>query len=338
MIGLAANAGADWLVGRWLDRRPRDAPILAGAGLAIAAASFPATMLAAPVGWFALLAATFVFRIGYAAFDVPHNALLSRLATSPEAATRLSRGRTLGTGAATALVGYGLSHANGPATLPVLLRSLAGASVAGGLLLVPLLRRMPIALSVITVSGALALPWRFLAGSLIGIVALNALGKAISHLPIGVPHPDAGVILIWLTIGRTAAALLPIGLGDAYRGERLLGGLYAGGALIVVPLLWAGGWPLPLLLGVLLGAANLVGWALLPLLAGGPRSYGLYTMASKLALGAAGLGMTTALGARPSFSGENLAALAAGATIASVLAAALLWRPHGVARRSADRI
>jgi Na+/melibiose symporter-like transporter len=89
LIGLMANAGGDLAVGTWLDRRPGDARGLAMGGLVIAALSFPLTVLAVPFGWPALLAATLAFRLGYAAYDVPHNALLSRLAIDPRSALRL---------------------------------------------------------------------------------------------------------------------------------------------------------------------------------------------------------------------------------------------------------
>lgn len=326
LIGLAANALADWAVGIWLDRHPERAAGLAAAGLIVASLAFPFTMLAAPLGWRALLAATLVFRLSYAAYDVPHNALLSRLAEATGAATRLSRGRTLGTGAAAALVGLGLHNANSASQLPWFTVALAGAAMLGGMALMPLLARLSVSPPAEARTAEPALPWRFLGGSLIGIVALGVLAKAILHLPAGIARADAGTIVILLIGGRTVAALLPMAFADARRGLRLLSGIYVGGAIAVVPLLWAGGWVLPIILGLLLGATNLVGWALLPLLARGARSYGLYTMASKLALGVAGIGMAAALGGGATFAPERLNALAAITIAACILTALLLFR------------
>lgn len=100
LVALGANAVADLGVGVWIDRHPRHGAMLATMALAVSAASFPATMLLAPQRGFAVLTAMLVFRIAYAGYDVPHNALMARLASEPEQATWLSRGRTIGTGLA----------------------------------------------------------------------------------------------------------------------------------------------------------------------------------------------------------------------------------------------
>ncbi|MEG3125925.1 MFS transporter [Sphingomonas sp. GB1N7] len=335
LIGLAMNALADLAVGAWLDRHPEGTPRLAGAGLAIAALAFPLTVLAAPLGWSALLAATFVFRIGYAAYDVPHNALLSQLAKDARATTRLSRGRTLGTGAAAAAVGLGLHLIDGAAGIAWLLWGLSTAALLGGMALLPLLVRSPAAQRSSAMAAGPGLPWRFLTASLLGIVALGAFAKGVLHLPATVSHAGVGMTLILLTAGRTAAALLPLRFIDARRGLLLLAAWYLGAAMFVVPLLRLGGWMLPLGLGLMLGMTNLIGWALLPLLARGARSYGLYTMASKLALGAAGLAMTATLGRGTTFAADGLYMLIASVILACAAAAILLVMPRLTGRSSA---
>lgn len=332
LIGLAANAGADLAVGAWLDRRPGGTPRLAAVGMLVAALAFPLTVLAAPFGWSALLAATLAFRLGYAAYDVPHNALLSRLAADLPAATRLSRGRTLGSGAAAALVGTGLQLLGNRASILWLLSGLAVAALVGGAAVLPLLMRMPTLSRQSDIGDAPGLPLRFLAGSIAGIVALTALGKGMVHLPPTIASPDAGTTLVLLTAGRTVTALLPLAMPDARRGLRLLAGLYGGAALAGPALLAVGGMTLPFLLGTMLGVTNLVGWALLPRLAQGAGSYARYTMVSKLALGSAGLAMTAALAGQSHFTATGLMILSGG-TAAGCLLAALLLMPDALTSR-----
>lgn len=324
LTGLAVNALADFAVGVWLDRHPAGTPRLAGAGLTLAAMAFPFTILAAPCGVAALLAATLAFRLGYAAYDVPHNALLSRLGATATAATRLSRGRTIGTGVAAGLVGLGWWRMSEAKNLPWLLAALALAAWLGGMMVIPRLRHaVPPAGTTAPGTGP-DLPWTFLLASLLGIVALGAVAKALLHLPATLRHPPAGLLLVLLTGGRTLAALLPLSFGDARRGQRALAACYAGAVPAIPVLLWCGGAAAPLAIGLLLGSTNLIGWAVLPLLARGPRSYGLYTMASKLALGGAGVAMTTALGRLPTFAPGGILWLAGGTTGACLLAALLL--------------
>ncbi len=324
LFGLTVNAGADVAVGTWLDRCPGHAARLAAAGLAVAALAFPLTVLAAPLGWGALLAATIVFRLAYAAYDVPHNALLSRLAEDFRATTRLSRGRTLATGAAAAIVGLGVHRFGDAAGLPWLLGALAAAALLGGLALVPLLICLPAPPAQPEVAAGAGLPWRFLGGSVVGVVALGGLAKGMMHLPPIVPQPGAGTILILLTAGRTVTALLPVPIGEPRRGLFFLAGLYLVAMLAGPLLLGGGGVVLPLALGGLLGATNLLGWALLPLMAKNARGFALYTMASKLALGLGGLAMTAALGDRSTFAPAGLTALAVGAGVGCLFAAVLL--------------
>lgn len=324
LVGLVASAGADLMVGAWLDRRPGGTPRLAAGGLLLAALAFPLTIAAAPFGWAALLAATLAFRLGYAAYDVPHNALLSRLAADLPAATRLSRGRTLGTGAAAMIVGAGLHWLNDRATIPWLLGGLALAALLGGAALLPLLTRLSGTPRGMEAAASPSLPWRFLTGSVAGMIALAVIGKGAMHLPPTRESPDAGTILILLTAGRTVIVLLPFGMPDARRGLRLLAGLYAAAALVGPLLVAVGGATLPFLLGVMLGATNLVGWALLPRLASGVGGYARYTMVSKLALGGAGLWMTAVLGGQSSFTPAALAILVGGAAAGCLVAAWLL--------------
>jgi hypothetical protein len=102
-------------------------------------------------------------------------------------------------------------------------------------------------------------------------------------------------------------------------------------------LMMAGGVLLPLVLGALLGATNLIGWALLPLLAQGAGGYARYTMASKMALGVAGLAAMAALGRNSAFSPGGLTLLSVAAAAGCCVAALLLVSPFltGTARQGA---
>ncbi len=136
--------------------------------LVLAGVSFPATVLLAPCGVAALLAATLVFRIAYSGTDVPHDALLTRLGDTPARAVGLARARAVGTALASLLAAGVASGGGGLGTAPLL-----WAIAAGGALI-----------------GATMVPLPFLAADVIGIVALGALAKAVLRLP-GLTHARA---------------------------------------------------------------------------------------------------------------------------------------------------
>jgi MFS family permease len=303
LTGLAVNALADFGVGNWLARHPRHAAALAGGALLVAGASFPATMLLAPYGPWALLAATLTFRIAYAGCDVPHNALLSRLGDTPARAVGLARCRTMGTALAS-LLAAGATGMGGKAADAPFLMGIAAGGILMGSAMIPLLISLPPTSRTArsTPSQAHDLPMPFLLASVIGIVALGALSKAVLHLPSGWNTGyDGTSVLTFLILGRTASALLPIRLRTVRHGFRLLGATYAATVIIVVAFVWSAGAGVLAMLGLALGASNLIGWAMLPVLNVGPRGYGLYTMASKLALGVAGLALAGGLGRDPTF-------------------------------------
>ncbi|VXC90449.1 hypothetical protein [Sphingomonas sp. 8AM] len=327
LAGLAANALADLAVGLWLGRHPSHAARVAGVGLALAALAFPATVLAAAYGPWALLAATLVFRIAYARCGVPHNALMTQLGDLPHRATWLARGRTIGTALASLLAALGASGSDRFATAP-LLWAIAGAALLIGSAMMPLIAAYPPAQDgrgSTAGRGALHwLLWRFLLANVVGAVATGALAKAVLHLPMGIMAPANGTtILTLLILGRSASAFVPLCLSDSQRGFAILAAVYACSACIAALFLLQAGPAMLLLLGMVMGLGNLVGWALLPALADGPRGYGLYTMASKLALGAAGLALAGGLGRVPVFAPGAFPFFAAAVAIACLLAALL---------------
>lgn len=169
--------------------------------------------------------------------------------------------------------------------------------------------------------------WSFLLGNVTGIIALGVIAKAILHLPPPTSH-GTGSLLLLLTAGRIASSLVPIRFTTARHGLGLLGLTYLVSATLEVLIGISGpGWQVMIGLGMALGTTNLLAWALLPLLARGPRDYGLYTMASKLALGLSGFVMTAALGRTSVFEQAGFVALCIGAATASCIAALMLAIP-----------
>ena len=321
LIGLAANALADFGVGLWVARRPRDVAVLAGGGLVAASLAFPPSVLLAPAGAWAVMTATLVFRIAYAGCDVPHNAVLTRLGNTPHRALALSRGRTIGTALASVIATATLA---GDAGAVPLLWGLAGGSLLFGSTMVPLLIAFPLSAARPGRRGGGRLPRRFLAASVIGIIALAGLAKAILHLPadrLGVE--DGRAVLIGLILGRTLSALLPMRLATADRGLMMLAIAFVMGSGASIGSIWSTGPVMLVLLGLVMGVTNLIGWAMLPLLSVGPRGYGVYAMASKLALGASGLALAGGLGGVPTFMAHEDVLFSFAIAMACLLTAAL---------------
>lgn len=324
LAGLTVNALADFAVGIWLDRHPRHAAGLAVGALPLAALAFPATILMTPYGVWALLAATLTFRIAYAGCDVPHNALLTRLGDRPVRAVRLARGRTLGTALASLLAAWVASGTDRGAVAPMLWGIAAAGSLISAAML-PLLVRFRLAGGAARRDHAPWLPLPFLLASVIGIVALGALGKAVLHLPAGTQAAGGGTtILTLLILGRTASALIPIRTGAPQQGLASLAWSWIAAAMVSAGFVWNAGAAMLMLLGLAMGVTNLIGWSLLPTLASGPRGYGLYTMTSKLALGSAGLALAGGLGRTPIFTPAAFAGFALAVAAACGVAALVI--------------
>lgn len=324
LSGLIASALADMGIGTWLGRRPGDAKVLAATALCAAGAAFPLTMLSASVGPGTVLAATLLFRVAYAGCDVPHNALMGRLAGDPERATALSRGRTLGTGMASMAAAGCVGTVDG-AGLIFVLWGIGVAATVLGFAMVRLLAVFPIARHDAR-GGSMppALPATFVLASVIGIVALGAAGKAVLHLSDPSAPMDPSAMLMILIVGRTATALVPLRMTSVRQGLAFLAATYTASA--AVPLLFVtdpSSWMASLLLGLTMGMSNLIGWALVSLLAQDARDYGFYTMTSKVALGATGLALAGGLGRSRTFGAADLRVFVIGVS-ATCLAAALL--------------
>lgn len=324
LAALIANALADLGVGTWLDRRPHHGPALATAALLVSAASFPATMLLAPYGAGAVLAAMLVFRIAYSGYDVPHNALMTQLAPTLAGSAWLSRGRTVGTGLAGFAIALGARGVLDRQSVPLVLWLIAGVACVIGMALIPVLRKHAIEQRPLVASHRFGLPLAFLAASVLAVVALGTLAKAVLHVRTGLAPIATGDTLLLLTAGRMASALLPLRIVNARRGLLLLVLAYLLAGVIAALIAWHAGTLALLLLGLAVGGTNLIGWALLPSFASGARGYGIYTMASKLGLGMTGLVLAVGLGAAPVFAPGAFSPFAMMVATACVAAAIVL--------------
>lgn len=335
LVGLAANAVADLAAGIWLDRARAGVTTIAMAALAVSAVAFPLTIVAGSSGFVPVLLAMLLFRVAYSFYDVPHNTLLSRLSDSSRTAMALSRGRAVGTGVAGVIVCLLLraSATDAPAfTAMVCVLALAGLLL--GFAVVPLLRNRPVRESPAASPRRPGLPPLFLVGSIVGIVALGLIGKALLHLPAELPHAALADILLLLTVGRMAASLVPVDRASGWVDRHGLAAAYLASAVVAVTVGRNAEVLTVLLLGFASGLTNLLAWAKLPSLVRSAQGYGTYTMASKLALGAAGMTMAALLGIAPLYTSSGFRQVAIIAALLCVVAA-ILFR---VARRGLARM
>lgn len=330
LIGLAANAVADLAAGIWLDRARAGVTTIAMAALATSAVAFPLTIVAGSSGFFPVLLAMLLFRVAYSFYDVPHNALLSRLSDSGRTAMALSRGRAVGTGVAGVIVCLLLRI--GPRDASAVIVTVCVLALAGlvlGFAVVPLLRDRPAPASPAASPRQPGLPPVFLIGSIVGIVALGLIGKALLHLPAELPHAALADILLLLTVGRMAASLVPLDRASGWVDRHGLAAAYLASAVVAVTVGRNVQVLAVLLLGFASGLTNLLAWAKLPSLVRSAQGYGTFTMANKLALGAAGMTMAALLGIAPLYTSSGFRQVAIIAALLCVLAAILF----GVARR-----
>lgn len=325
LVGLIGNAAADLFAGRWMDWRLRAGsslvPILViaavGSGLFFLAGLVLAPFI--PLLWVAFLC--LLFRLGFSLFDVPHNAMMTRLAADAEAQTELGKLRTIAHGLAAVIVGFAAVPLVVPAigsslnTVAVLV-ALTLAAVVSMLPFLPLvsrLERMPEPLENPVSAGELtAQPTGFVTlclAAVVGTAGLGLVGKSVPHMDL----TGAGVVAASMPVlmaGRFVAAWCGGPLVSALGSTRALALSYLVAVpvcLVGLPLLDYGG---PLLLawvfslGVGLTLPVILTWVELAVVVrivpnGWVQAntlFGLFTMVSKLATGAGGLALGLALG------------------------------------------
>ncbi|MFT3792634.1 MAG: MFS transporter [Rudaea sp.] len=314
LAALLWNAICDVAVGCWADRRGAAgrtlAPVLAVAAPTMGAA-FVASLFLPPRQWPWELFAALVFRTAFAVFDVPHNAMMARLSTTPAIGLDIANLRTIASGVAALVVGVvamPLIDRGGEAIALPLVLILSAVSIV---LLLPFLRifprleRLPLSTESrpdFAPAPAPALSFaRLCAVATCSTVALAALGKAILHLNLVHNRWATGTVLVMM-LGRIAATLAagPAIAQFGSAGALRVACLIATGLILALPFAVAAGEWLPLLvillLGFALGVEVIVSWLILAAIVRSSRiemrrgslRFGLFTMIAKVAAGSGG--------------------------------------------------
>lgn len=366
MVLLLWNALCDVVVGRWFDRRAaagRPALPIVAVAMPVSCLAFPASLLVPAGDGIWILACGLIFRTAFAMFDVPHNALIARLGDTPERGLQLAQLRSLGSGAASISIGLIAIPMLGevPPSSALLGGLLLLLTLISGLLMLPYLRLAARQELMAPPPGDPVPPparwWPdglrgFFLASAIGMVAMGAVSKAAPHLDLASTSWGEAALLV-LMIGRVAATVIAGPLAARFGASRLLAGSYLATAACtfgLAPAVSIGG-PLALiwigLTGVSIGMIALVSWVRLPVLVRAMPAtsqhaqaftFGLFTMVSKVALGASGLllafafGKPLAGGPEGLMSGEALMRLCVIAGGISALAAVVLALASSTAR------
>lgn len=359
LAGLVWNALADPLVGGWMDRHLRRGGSLVPA-MAVAAPGaclfFLAGLLVPPgTSWPLVVAAGVLFRSCFSLYDVPHNAMMTRLAETPQAQAKLAGLRTIAHGLASMAAGLAAAPIADaaiprPHTQLVLILTASVALVC----MVPCLRLVRVVEKVSTspapVGAGDAMPAAPGLASLclvtiIGGLGLGLVGKAVPHLQ----WSGTGMAMLAMPLlmaGRFAAAWCARPLIDRLGTTRALAISYllAAPACLGLPVLAGGGgaWPLGLiLLGVCLTVPTILSWVELAQVIrsvreGWWRSHamvGLFTMVSKLAAGAGGLLLGLSLdvqvpgaGLQGTMTPGQLILICLLVAVGALVAAGMLWR------------
>ncbi len=291
MGSLAWHAVSDVLVGHWLERRTGDRHSLAlvtGVAVPIASVAFVlALLMAASLPW-AALAMMMVFRTTYALFDVPHLALIGRMARLGYPVVRIVGIRNLWGQLASLALGLGLAPTLGPImTAGGLGFVLIGIATASAILSAPIALLVYRLWDAPSRAGEAALASLHRTGvAILAVLAVHLVGTATvataSKLVLGTIAP--GLALATLSAGRILAS---VPLPARWR-EQHLDGQLVGSALILAAAT-AGLWTWPgtgsvLAFGLASGWLNILTWAWLGQATDHPRTFGLATMLTKIGL------------------------------------------------------
>jgi Na+/melibiose symporter-like transporter len=316
LVAFSWNAACDVAVGYWADRRAVAGrtltPVVMAAvpamGVACAASLF---MPSRYWGWTVL--ATLTFRTAFSVFDVPHNAMMSRLSLTPAIGLRIANLRNITSGAAAVVVGLVavplLDRQGETVALPLMLvLSLASLGLMVPFLLrLPRLERLPTRAvssasdTVYPRASELSL-MRLCIATAFATLALAALTKAILQLDVA-RNLWASSALLALSAGRVVAIGGAGSLIAALGNVGTLRGAFLALTLLILALPFAMtlGDTAPLAVILLIGLANgtqiIASWLILSGLVRsstqeaerGSSRFGIFTMISKVATGAGGL-------------------------------------------------
>ncbi|MFV3126673.1 MFS transporter [Niveispirillum sp. KHB5.9] len=360
LTGLVWNALADPLVGSWMDRRLRRGASLVPAMAAAApgACLFFLAGLLVPSGTSVplVILAGMLFRTCFSLYDVPHNAMMTRLAGTPRAQADLAGLRTIAHGLASIVAGLAVVPLADAGTSPLLVQLILAAVAVVALLCMGPCLRLVVQLenlpeTPVPAAGDVPRPPDApgLAGlclvTVAGALGLGLVGKAVPHLDWS-GAGMASLAMPLLMAGRFLAAWCARPLVDRLGTTRALAASYllAAPACLGLPLLTGGGVLSPVglvVLGICLTVPTILSWVELAQVVRAAREgfwrahsmVGLFTMVSKLATGAAGLLLGIVLDVQMPGPGPQgimtpdqlslVCLLVAGGTL---VAAGMLWR------------
>lgn len=289
--GLAWHALSDMAVGQWLERRgchARSLAIVAGIAVPVACFTFVLSLLLALHRPWAALAAMMVSRSAYALFDVPHHALVGRMARRGWPAVRIVGIRNLWGQIASLLLGLGLAPVLGPVMqatqLALVLAVVAGAAGAFSLPIIILIRQLwdaSAAREAIEIDAARRPASRIGAVLLLHLWATTMIATT-SKLALSAVAP--GVALATLSIGRITASIpVPARWRERHVGLKL--GTSALTLIVAVMLLlhWTGPGTL-FCFGLASGWINILTWAWLGRNTEQSRPFALAAMLTKIGL------------------------------------------------------
>ncbi|MEE3624494.1 hypothetical protein UCD39_10910 [Nitrospirillum sp. BR 11752] len=292
MGGLGWHALSDLAVGLWLQRPrtiARDVAAIAGLAVPIACAAFVTALMVAAAKPWAALGAMMVSRSAYALFDVPHHALVGRMARRGWPAVRIVGLRNLWGQLASLALGLCLVPALGPAmTRPGLLIVLVVIALVAGMSSLPifiLVRRLWDMPEAAAASGLDTTNGRS-GGGLTAVLALHLCATLLvaTTSKIALAAITPGMALAALSAGRIVAS---IPLPTPWR-ERNVGTKLCGAALFliasVIALISLPGPITAFGFGWTSGWINILTWAWLGRATNHPRAFGLAVMLSKIGL------------------------------------------------------
>lgn len=288
---LAWHALSDALVGHWLERRSgsrRNLALITGTAVPFASVAFVLALLMAAHWPWAALAMMMACRTAYSLYDVPHLALIGRMARLGYPVVRIVGIRNLWGQLASLALGLSLLSTLGPVmTAGGLGFVLVGIATASAIL------SAPIALLVYRLwdqpspAGKTASASLHRAGlAILAVLAVHLAATATvataGKLALGTIAP--GLALAMLSAGRILAS---VPLPARWR-ERHLDRQLVGSALILAAAtvgLWT--WPNAgsvLAFGLASGWINILTWAWLGQATDHPRTFGMATMLTKIGL------------------------------------------------------
>lgn len=289
--GLAWHALSDVAVGQWLEQRQgrsRSLAMIAGLSVPIASASFVVSLLLAPYQPWVALAAMMVSRSAYALFDVPHHALIGRMARRGWPTVRIVGIRNLWGQVASLVLGLGLAPALGPdmtnMTLVLTLAGIAGVSASSSMPIVLLLLRLwdgPVdGLPIVPGSGDA--PVLRIVGVLLLHLGMTLLVASTNKIALVAMVP--GVALATISAGRISAS---IPVPARWRERRLGIKLCCSVLLLLAAIALLCLWPAPASLfafGLASGWINILTWAWLSRATDHPRPFASAVMLTKIGL------------------------------------------------------